>query len=812
MRNVWETCEFDASIVSGNLQMEKFAVELHSFLRGEADPVYQDPRLFFDNTYLTDQMRRILKGALTRLDASRGMPFIVIDTGFGGGKTHTLLLLHHIFGNRQVGFEYISKYNLAAECGVSAIPAARVIGIDCRDIKNNTLWGEIADRVGLYDRLHKYDKSYSPVTNLNEIKGLFSEPTLLMIDELPHYLLEASHKKVGNTDLSQLTQAFVAKLSSVFATTKNNCLVLTLTAEQELYAKYVKGVKESMKMDDFMAKEIYSNLRDSISRQPSVVTPVEKTQIYDVVRTRLVRSIRDHRSKDQTVGAYLDYYRNQGIHIDTDYEGKMDASYPFHPFLIDVLYSRVRTLPKFNQTRGMLRLLGMVLSNIYRNRLPCDLVGSAHIPLHDPEIADELTSKIGIDLRHAVETDCVEHARAADGRRNVRIVEPLARTILLHSLHNEARKSGIKRGDLRLAVCGPDVDPALVDRALDDDIEQTFWYIHSKGHDEYYFEEAPNVVAIIAEHKRNVDEAAKTKRIKDVLAQMLHGPAFRPILWSEGDLVDSTDLKLFAVRLDKDMPDEQSVREYLTSLVESRPNGDIRNYQNTIVFVYPDHAMIPSLYDRAALVVAVERARRDDRVKATKDFTDEIKRRYSSYAASLERECFAAYCRVAYPDGPTLALDGISRLDTTAETIAEAVEELLLRNRKAVKGISVDGIPTVERPTTIKAVLDSFKTNKSKKIILNQESLLESVKDGIKEKRFGYSIKPGPTEYIGPDSLSWDGYLVPPDMISQSSPEPPVGGGGEDSAYLLSVTANLPLFYKVGCGRSQLRSRIASRN
>ena len=74
MKNVWETCTFSEEIISGDLKLHKFAVELHEFLDGKADPVYQDPKLFLKNTFLTSQMKLILKDSLLRLSQGVGNP------------------------------------------------------------------------------------------------------------------------------------------------------------------------------------------------------------------------------------------------------------------------------------------------------------------------------------------------------------------------------------------------------------------------------------------------------------------------------------------------------------------------------------------------------------------------------------------------------------------------------------------------------------------------------------------------------------------------------------------------------------------
>ena len=111
MKNVWEICKFSDEIESGQLDLHKFAVELHDITAGQADPVYQNPEKFLDNTYLTIQMKDMLGETLRRVEHSRGIPVTVIDTGFGGGKTHTLMLLYHVLSNPKIGFEYLKSIN-----------------------------------------------------------------------------------------------------------------------------------------------------------------------------------------------------------------------------------------------------------------------------------------------------------------------------------------------------------------------------------------------------------------------------------------------------------------------------------------------------------------------------------------------------------------------------------------------------------------------------------------------------------------------------------------------------------------------------
>jgi predicted AAA+ superfamily ATPase len=105
LQNIWEVCKFSDEIVYGKLDMSKFAVELHSVLDGSADKTYTDAKLFLDNTFLTSNAKLMLKDALVRVSKGEGQPVYIIDTEFGGGKTHTLLLLYHMFRHRDLAKE-----------------------------------------------------------------------------------------------------------------------------------------------------------------------------------------------------------------------------------------------------------------------------------------------------------------------------------------------------------------------------------------------------------------------------------------------------------------------------------------------------------------------------------------------------------------------------------------------------------------------------------------------------------------------------------------------------------------------------------
>jgi len=200
--------------------------------------------------------------------------------------------------------------------------------------------------------------------------------------------------------------------------------------------------------------------------------------------------------------------------------------------------------------------------------------------------------------------------------------------------------------------------------------------------------------------------------------------------------------------------------------LEHLPNGSIRQNQNTIVFLYPDQDGVKSLLEKARWVVAVQRARKDERVKATKEFLDKVHSRESDARGSLERECFTAYCKLGYPDGPQPRLDVISHLDTTSTTLSGAMVEILKKKGKLIESLGKDGIPEVVDTVKISDIYKSFKVDKSKKFLKETGSITYAIKEGILEGMYGYAEKLTPIDgkYEARISTSvepaWEGYLI----------------------------------------------------
>ena len=728
MKNIWETCKFSDEIETGNLDLHKFAVEMHDLTSGNADPVYQDPEKFLDNTFLTTQMRSILRDVLYRVTRSLGKPAIVVDTGFGGGKTHTLMLLYHVLSNPKIGFEYSKRYDLDRELEIDSLPDIRVVAIDGRDVKRNTLWGEIADKLGKYDLVKEYDESTKPISDLSIIKSFFDEPTLLMIDELPHYLTETLAEKVGDTNKSKLTESFIYKLISAVSSSKKSMFIMTLTDKQPLFKDTVDRIKAKITKTD----KVVEGLKESLGRQTSIINPVLKDEIYDVLRHRLIKEI-DENEKSLVIQEYLDYYSDQGLITDSDFQSTLERSYPFHPKIIEILYERVSTISKFNQTRGTLRFLALLLRDIYENKRDCFLLTTEHVNLENQSVLDEITSKIDRnEFAKIVNTDCIEHAKTLDQNRHIKLVESISRTIYLYSLHEiPNKKSGITSEQIKLAIGKPGFDSSLVDNALDEDIRRYFWYVKENG-DQYYFVDVANENAIIAEYAKNITKSEVDNEIRNELVNSSKG-MFKIIAWDE-TIPDDPNLKLyfFPYETNKDM------KTRISDMLEHTNDNSPRRHQNTIVFLYTDENRVSEIRDCAKEVIAIKKAKKDEQIRADKTFLKNITTKEEEAKGNLSRACIVGYNQIGYPNSPEPRLSDMPHSDLHHKNIVDMVREFLKSKGKMVHEISQDAI-SVDSYKKVEDIYNSFLYDKRQRIVENMNSIKQTISDGVRNGAFGYA-------------------------------------------------------------------------
>src|SRR3989449_2154691 len=115
-----------ADVASGRYQQAEFAADLWQVHLGEGSDEYRKPQEFFRRTYLTESLKRLLVGGVQRIAGRGGDPVVQLQTNFGGGKTHSMLALYHLFSGANAS-ELAGVDSVLAGAGVKSLPRAKCV-------------------------------------------------------------------------------------------------------------------------------------------------------------------------------------------------------------------------------------------------------------------------------------------------------------------------------------------------------------------------------------------------------------------------------------------------------------------------------------------------------------------------------------------------------------------------------------------------------------------------------------------------------------------------------------------------------------
>ncbi|TAJ16891.1 MAG: ATP-binding protein, partial [Dehalococcoidia bacterium] len=145
-------------VQAGRYVKAEFAADLQQVHDGRATAEYGDAREFFDRTFVTADMKRLLAGVVRRLHGETGDPVYDLKTAFGGGKTHTMLAVYHlakspdaIAGHPDVRAIYDEAGGAPKKAAVAVLVGTHLdpatphrLQEDTGGVEIHTLWGEMA--------------------------------------------------------------------------------------------------------------------------------------------------------------------------------------------------------------------------------------------------------------------------------------------------------------------------------------------------------------------------------------------------------------------------------------------------------------------------------------------------------------------------------------------------------------------------------------------------------------------------------------------------------------------------------------------
>jgi predicted AAA+ superfamily ATPase len=625
-------------VASGRYQQAEFAADLWQVHIGEGTDEYRKPAEFFRRTYLTHSLGDLLAGAIRRLSDKGGDPVVQLQTNFGGGKTHSMLALYHLFSGVApgdlLGIDAVLKDAEATKLpsGVKRVvlvgnkisPGSPSVKADGTVVR--TFWGEFAWQLGgkkAFQRVAADDeKATSPGDVLRELINEYG-PCLILIDEWVAYarqLHEEADLPAGSFD-THFT--FAQALTESAKLAKRCLLVISLPASDTGTSPHAQGDDEEV--GGARGRAALARLRNVIGRVDSPWAPATTEEGFEIVRRRLFEPLieKDHFvARDSVARSFFDLYRTQHQEFppecrDSDYENRLKAAYPIHPEVFDRLYTDWSTLVKFQRTRGVLRLMAAVIHSLWEKGDRNPLIMPANLPIDDPRVRDELTRYLPDQWKPIIEKD-VDGPNALPLRIDGEVpnlgkfaaTRRVARTIYLGSAPTaSAANRGIEDRRIRLGCVMPGEAPALFGDALRR-LSSGATFLYQDG-PRYWYSTQPTVTKLAEDRaeqlRRNPDPvvAEIEERLRSDLTTKGDFRRIHTVPQSGADVPDDMEARLVVLGIDHPYSKDavNKAQAAASAILQHRGNSP-RIFQNALVFLAIDQTRLQDLDEAVRRFVA----------------------------------------------------------------------------------------------------------------------------------------------------------------------------------------------------------------
>lgn len=510
----------------------EFAVHLDRVRDGTARPDYCNPEQFFAKTFLATNLLDLSAQTVRRLAGETGhtSPVFNLATNFGGGKTHALTLLYHLAQHGPASHGWLGVSQIREKAAIPQIPKARVavfVGTEFDSVtgrggengapRRMTPWGEIAFQLGgaaAFELVKEHDeRKLAPGGDV--IRKLLpdNEPCLILLDELLNYA--SRYRALG---LNNQLYDFILNLTG--ALNPRSVLVVSVPmSEMEMTPEDVADYQRLTKMLDRVGK---------------AMTMTAGAETNEIIRRRLfewdTRAVqsdgRVHLPKDaqdtcHEFGRWVnDHAQQLSSSVPADHaRAHFESCYPFHPSALSVFERKWQTVPKFQQTRGVLRMMALWIQNAYsqayRKAHPDPLLTLGTAPVGDPIFRAAVFEQLGnraletavtVDIAGRKEAFAVSlDAEASEAIAKERLHQKVA-TVVFFESNGGTTKSEATLPDIRLAVGHPDLDLGNIETALDALTDRCYYFNVERKN--YKFSLRENLNKRFSDKRANIGQAS----------------------------------------------------------------------------------------------------------------------------------------------------------------------------------------------------------------------------------------------------------------------------------------------------------------
>jgi hypothetical protein len=762
------------------LDASEFAVHLDQVRDGRAPAVYQNPERFLERTFLTKGLTGVAAEVLRRLSGERTETSAVFNmtTQFGGGKTHALTLLYHLANNGQKAKGWLGVSRLLQVAGLHTVPAARVAafvgtefdpisgrgGTDGTPIRK-TPWGEIAFQLGgatALAVLAEHEKQMvAPGGDVIRAFLPADQPVLILMDELMN--LVSRSRKSGMA--SQL-YSFLHNLTEEARGRDNMVLAVSIPAsELEMSAEDQSDYERFKKLLDRVGKAV-------IMSADSETSEIIRRRLFEWDDNAVTADGRVLLNRDAigTCNEFGDWVKDhkQQVPEQFNFDGAREAfasTYPFHPSVLSVFERKWQGLPRFQQTRGILRLLALWVSHAFQDGFKGDhrdpLIGLGTAPLDDPQFRAAMFEQLGEHrLEAAVTTDICgkkdSHAvrldnEAVDDIKKSRLHRKVATTIFFESNGGMARAEATAP-EIRLAVAEPDLDIGHVETVLDSLTDACYYLTVERNR--YHFSFKENLNKRYSDRRANIKDDTIGDRVRaEVQTVFATSNGIAPVFFPEnsGKVPDKPALSFVVLAPEQTMEDEKRVKAFIDGVIREHGSSS-RTYKSGLVFIVANSAS--TLNESARRALAWEEIEKElPGISVDKTQITQLEENIKKSKRDLKEGVWRCYNNVALlgKTNEVRFIDLGNMHSSAAASIIQFIINELMHVDEIQTGIGpsllVRNWPPAIPEWNTKAVRDAFFASPLFPRLLNADSVKETIARGVSNGQLAYVGKTGSGKY-----------------------------------------------------------------
>ena len=758
----------------------EFAVHLDQVRDYSAPNDYKIPQLFFERTYLTKNLTQLASEVISRLSGEvHGANAVFnLTTQFGGGKTHALTLLYHLAKHGPEARQWFGVDRLLKATGLPTIPKAAIavfVGTEFDSLNgrggNNgepirkTPWGEIAYQLrgeaGL-NLLAEHERLLTAPAG-DVIRELLptDQPCLILMDELINYM--SRNRKHG---LANQLYNFIQSLSEAARGREQVVLVVSLP----------KAANE-MTLEDESDYQRFIKLLGRVSKPVAIASD---TEVSEIIRRRLFEWDRSAIGQDGRMllnadakavcKAYAQWVVQHRSLLSPEFpfdhaQQEFEATYPFHPAVISLFQRKWRSLPQFQQTRGILRLIAQWVAEAYTRSYkkphPDLLISLGTAPLEIPFFLEDLVSNQLNEqrLRGVITTDICgrpdAHAdhldqQAEEDIRQKKLHRKIAVAILFESNggQTDARAS---LPEVRLAVGEPDLDIGKVEPSLERLVD-TCYYLAAQGQ-KYSFSIRPNLNKLLADRRTGIPTFEVEDRVREeVKAIFTKGPSLglgRKYFPTLSDPIPNHPLVTLVVAA-PDQPYQNTEVHKLIKTLTNEYGASYRTFKNALIWCVTDSTYTTTLYTEARKLLALQAIEADEDT----DFDETQRKQITEARKRADRDMKEAiwrsyhYLLLLNKNNELRTIDLGLVHSSAANTLADFILRELKQSGEVVETIGINYLlrnwPAFSEWNT-KAVHEIVFASPKFPRLLNPDSLRITIAQGVTNGQIAYVGKNGHT-------------------------------------------------------------------